>query len=131
MLGTNYFFQEHQPFDLKKNKLNTKGFAVIIIIIFNNDFFKNLFRLKKKINSGMAKDIHLAKWNGQSLVYSIPNRQNPDRKIDFKASFLQQNLRCTIFRSCDHYQQYLINLATYQVFCITSSVSSLAARYRV
>lgn len=41
-------------------------------------------KLKKMINSGMAKEIHLAKWNGNTLVYSIPNRSNPERLTDFK-----------------------------------------------
>ena len=38
------------------------------------------------INAGMAKEIHLAKWNGNTLVYSIPNRSNPERLTDFKGS---------------------------------------------
>jgi len=41
-------------------------------------------KLKKMINAGMAKEIHLAKWNGNTLVYSIPNRSNPERLTDFK-----------------------------------------------
>jgi glycoprotein-mannosyl O6-kinase len=41
-------------------------------------------RLKKKINAGMAKEIHLAKWNGNTLVYSIPNKNNPERLADFQ-----------------------------------------------
>ena len=49
-----------------------------------NDFHKNVFRLKKKINAGMAKEIHLAKWNGNTLVYSIPNKNNPERLADFQ-----------------------------------------------
>ena len=32
----------------------------------------------------MAKEIHLAKWNGNTLVYSIPNRNNPERLADFQ-----------------------------------------------
>lgn len=41
-------------------------------------------RIKKKLNSGMAKEIHLAKWSGQNLVYSIPNKNNPERQSDFQ-----------------------------------------------
>ena len=32
----------------------------------------------------MAKEIHLAKWNGNTLVYSIPNKNNPERLADFQ-----------------------------------------------
>ena len=32
----------------------------------------------------MAKEIHLAKWNGNTLVYSVPNKNNPERLADFQ-----------------------------------------------
>ena len=55
--------------------------------MFKSDVLNPFSRVKKMINSGMAKEIHLAKWNGNTLVYSIPNRSNPDRLTDFKARF--------------------------------------------
>lgn len=45
--------------------------------------FKDI-SIKKTIGSGMSKNVMLAKWKGNTVIYSVPNPVYPDRIKDFQ-----------------------------------------------